>query len=139
MSLYSQFETDPKLEKGGIILEYGPNSKGQPMAFRIARAGGANDAYNKRLEAMSRKHRRKIQNDMLESKELQEMIKEVVVDTVLLGWENIEDRNGNDLPFTRENALKLFKELPDLYADINEQANRVALFRIAVREEDAKN
>jgi hypothetical protein len=147
MSLFKQFKTDSKVEREGILLDYGPN-KDLPadadgnhpvIMIRIARAGGANEAYNKRIEALSKKHRRKIQNDAMEISELREMTQQAVADTVVLGWENVTDEDGNLMQFSRDNALKLFKQLPDLFNDIQEQAAKAQLFRVHVREDDLKN
>lgn len=147
MSLFKQFKTDSKVEREGILLDYGPNKdlpvgadgKHPVTMIRIARAGGANDAYNKRIEVLSKKHRRKIQNDALEISELREMTMHAVADTVVLGWENVTDAEGNPLPFSRDNALKLFQQLPDLFNDIQEQASKAALFRATIREDDLGN
>lgn len=139
MSLYKKFETDRSLEKTGITLDYGPNSKGNTVEIRIARAGGANDQYLKRLEAKAKPHRRAIQHETVEREQLNQIVREVYAETVVLGWTNVEDRDGNEMAFTRENVLKLFTDLPDLYTDIQEQAQSAALFRISVREADAKN
>lgn len=147
MSLFKQFETDADVERKGILLDYGPNKdlpadaegKHPVIMIRIARAGGANEAYNKRIEALSKKHRRKIQNDALEIAELREMTMQAVADTVVIGWENVTDKDKNPLPFNRDNVLKLFKQLPDLFNDVQEQAAKAALFRMSLREEDLKN
>lgn len=139
MSLYARFETDRSLEKKGIILDYGFNSKGNPIQITIARAGGANDTYLKRLEAKAKPHRRQIQLETMDRVQLEAIVKETYAEAVVLGWEGVEDRDGNDMPFTKENVLKLFNDLPDLYADVQEQAQNAALFRVAIREEDAKN
>lgn len=139
MSLYKQFKTDNSLEKEGILLEYGENSKGKPIAIRIARAGGANKAYEKRMEIRVKPYRRQIQNEIIETALVEKIIKEVYAETIVLGWENVEDENGNDMEFSVENCLKLFDDLPDLFRDIQEQSQRAALFRQEVREADAKN
>ncbi len=139
MSLYAKFETDRSLEKQGIILDYGPNSKGVNIEIKIARAGGANDAYLKRMEAKAKPHRRQIQHETIERTQLETIVKEVYAETIVLGWTGVEDREGKDMPFTRDNCFKLFNDLPDLYADIVEQAQSGALFRVSVREADAKN
>lgn len=139
MSLYKKFETDRSLETKGIILDYGPNSKGKNIEIRVARAGGANDAYLKRLEAKAKPHRRQIQHETMDRVQIEMMVKEVYAETVVLGWENVEDRDGNPMDFSKDNVLKLFADLPDLYHDIQEQAQSAALFRVGVRELDAKN
>jgi hypothetical protein len=137
--LYAQFKTDNHLEKEGILLEYGENSKGKPICIRVARAGGANNAYTKRMEARVKPYRRQIQNETMETALVERLVKEVYAETVILGWENVEDENGNDMDFTVENCIKLFDDLPDLFRDIQEQSQRAALFRAEVREVDAKN
>lgn len=139
MSLYAKFETDRSLEKQGITLDYGLNSKGEPMQIRIARAGGANEQYLKRMEAKAKPHRRQIQHETIERVQLETIVKEVYAETIVLGWIGVEDRDGNELVFSRENCLKLFNDLPDLYQDIQEQAQSGALFRVSVREADSKN
>jgi hypothetical protein len=149
MSLYKQFKTDNALEKDGILLEYGENSRGKPICIRVARAGGANNAYVKRMEARVKPYRRQIQNETMELAMVERIVKEVYAETVILGWENVEfpvlDAQGNptdefeELPYTTKNCIRLFNDLPDLFNDIQEQAQRAVLFRAEVREVDKKN
>ena len=139
MSLYKQFKTDNNLEKEGILLEYGTNSQGNPICIRVARAGGGNVAYAKRMEARVKPYRRQIQNETMETSLIDRILKEVYAETVVLGWENVEDEKGDPLPFSTENCIKLFDDLPDLFKDIQEQSQRAALFREELREADAKN
>ena len=139
MNLYQQFETNRELEKTGIILDYGFNSKKQPIQIRIARAGGANERYSKLLEVRTKPYRRQIQNDTLDNAVAEKITKEVYAQTVVLGWNGVEDRDGNEMPFTQENCVKLFTDLPDLWADVQLQSTRAALFRAEILEADAKN
>jgi hypothetical protein len=139
MSLYKTFQTDTSLEKEGIILDYGKNSAGKTIAIRIARAGGSNVAYSRRMESKAKPFRRQIQNETIERALLTDIVQEVFAETVVLGWENVEDAQGKPLPFSKENCIKLFADLPDLWEDVQEQAQRAALFRVQVREDDAKN
>jgi len=135
MSLYKQFKTDPSVERDGVILDYGDGVK-----IRIARAGGVNNkAFLRAIEAFARKHRRQIQLDTLPEDVSRQILREVVATTVVLGWEGVTDEAGNSLPFTKENAIKLFEDLPDLFSDLYAQAQNAALFREDVREADAKN
>lgn len=139
MSLYKQFKTDGSLEKEGILLEYGTNSKGDPICIRIARAGGANAQYAKRMEARVKPYRRQIQNETMENALIERILKEVYAETVVIGWEGVEDEKGKPIEYSVENCVKLFDDLPDLFRDIQEQSQRAALFRAEVREADAKN
>ena len=139
MSLYKQFETDREVEKTGIVLDYGMNSKKRPIQIRIARAGGANERYSKLLELRTKPYRRQIQNETLDNAVAEKITKEVYAQTVVLGWNGVEDRDGNDMPFTQENCVKLFTDLPDLWSDVQSQSTRASLFRAEILEADAKN
>lgn len=139
MSLYKSFSTDAAIERNGVILNYGKNSKGADIEIRIARAGGANKRYIERMEAKTKPLRRQIQTDTVDRNTLETLIREVFVETVVIGWSGVEDQDNNEMPFSRENAIKLFTDLPDLFADIQEQAQKSALFRVEIQEADAKN
>ena len=139
-SLFAQFKTDPELERKGILIEYGFNDRtGAPIAFRIARAGGGNAQFQKRLEADMKPYRRQIQTDTLDNKVAERILRKVFAETVVLGWENVDDENGAELPFTVENCVALFEKLPDLFKDLQEQAQKSALYRATIRETDAGN
>lgn len=149
MTLYAQFATDKNVEKDGVVLEYGLNSKKKVISIRIARAGGANTHYAKLLESKIKPYRRQIQNETLDNAVAEKLTKEVYAQAVVLGWENVEapilDENGKptgkfeELDFNQANFVRLMDDLPDLWSDIQSQATRAALFRSEILEADAKN
>jgi hypothetical protein len=151
MSLYTQFKTDKELEKSGILLDFGLNKRTSTeeapkrIAIRIARAGGANQLFEKMLEARTKPHLRAIQNESVERSVLEGIWHEVYARAVVIGWENVdfeETPNGPamfDVPYTPENALRLFKDLPDLFIDIRTQAMKWSSFRTELKEIAAKN
>lgn len=149
MSLYSQFKTNADLEREGILLEYGTASNGKPIAIRIARAGGSNVMFQKRAEALVKPMRRQIQTETADDKQIQRVMRQLYAETVVLGWENVElpvvnedgSRTGamQFVPYTVANCIKLFEDLPDLFTDLQEQAQRSALFRQTILEAEAGN
>ena len=139
MSLYKTFQTSQDLEKNGIELQYGENDKGQEIIIRVARAGGANNAYNKRLEALVKPYRRQISSETIDNKVLEKLILQAFAETVVLGWSGVEDAEGNALECTVENVIKLFTDLPDLFKDVQDQAQKSVLFRQDILELEAKN
>ena len=139
MSLYAQFGTDKNLECTGILLQYGQNSQGKDICIRIARAGGSNKQYQKRMEALVKPYRRQIQNETISNDLMEKLVQQAFAETVVLGWENVEDKDGKPMEFTVDNCLNLFKDLPDLFKDIQDQAQRSALFKAEVLETEAKN
>lgn len=141
MSLFNQFETDPNLEKNGIRLEYvgSDDANEKPAVFIVARAGGSNVAYDNMMDQRLKPLRRRLQADNVSNKELEKITREVVCATVVKGWENVKDKNGNPIEFSVNAAIELFTALPDLYEDIRQQANKASLFRAANLEAAAKN
>ena len=138
--LYAQFETSSDLETTGIKVEYGlNNSQGKPIAFCIARAGGSNKAYQKALEKAIRPHKVLFDNGNMPDDLAEKLMLDVFCSTVLIGWENVEDREGKPLAYNQANAVKLMTDLPELYGDLRQQASKVALFRTAILEDDVKN
>lgn len=162
MSMYKQFQTDNNLEKTGVDLDYGD------FIVTVARAGGANKRYEKTLEAKTKSVKRAIQTETLDPERGKAILREVYAEAVVLKWsvrvkaddkgkpieplqlateadgdtvfvQGIEGSSGDVMPFTADNVAATFKALPDLFADIQEQAQKVALFRQAVAEAEAKN
>ncbi len=148
MSMYNQFETDPDLERKGIIIDY------SDFRVTVSRSGGSNKRYSRILEAKTKPYRRAIQTETI-SPELQEQIlMEVTAEALVMNWEvpngedknglkkwkqGIEARDGTTLPFTPDNVLATFKALPDIFWDVQEGAGKSALYRKHILEDEAKN
>lgn len=141
MGLYSTFKTDTNLEVQGIWLEYGlvDGDMNRPIRIKVSRAGGSNTRFARLLEAKTKPHRRSIQTETLDPKLAEQMFKEVYAESIILDWVNVQDEEGNDLPFSRDNVIKVLSDLPDLWADVREQCNKVALFRQTILENDSGN
>lgn len=141
--LYSQFQTDKELESKGIWIQYGTtkNEAGEevPVRILIARAGGANQPYQKAIEKAVKPYRTAIQNGTIDPELAESIMREVFAKHVVLSWENIKDAAGNPIPYTQECVVQVLKDLPDLYTDLRTQANNMALFRKEVNEADLKN
>ena len=133
-SIYDLYATDSNMEREGIWLDYGKFGK-----ILIARAGGSNKRFQKSMENHSRPHRKQIQNQTLDEDIANELLLKSFADSIVLGWEGIKDKDGSDLPFNKENVIKLFKDLPDLFIDVREQAQQSANFRAKEVDDDLGN
>ncbi|MBU0724388.1 MAG: hypothetical protein KJ904_08725 [Alphaproteobacteria bacterium] len=134
-SIYDLFATDAKAEaEDGLVLDYGSFGR-----ITIRRAGGANKGFARVLEAKLRPYRRQIQAGTLEEAVAERLLAEVYAETVLIGWQGIRDRDGQDIAFSHRAAVTLFTDLPELFRDVQEQAQKAANFRTAEIEESAKN
>lgn len=138
MSIYKLFATDPNLERNGFALEYGD------ATFIIARAGGANKKFQKCIERKLRPYRSAINSGTMDEKTAQKLLAEAYADAIVLAWEGVtyppgDDKEDEPMPFTKENCVRLFEILPDLFQDIQEQSQKVANYVAAEAEEDAKS
>jgi hypothetical protein len=139
-SPYKLFETNKDFEKSGITLDYGD------FWIKIARAGGANKKYEKVLQAKLRPFQAQLRTNTLDNAVAERLYREIYASAVILGWGSKEFGEGklvgkdNDpLEFNIDNAIALLSDLPDLFNDIKEQSEKVALFRNEELREDAKN
>ena len=142
MSMYKQFESDQNAEQNGIVLDY------QSFQVTVARAGGSNKRFQKTLEALTRPYLRAIKTETIDPDKAAELMIRAYADSVILNWEvlrdgqwvrGIEGKDGELLPFTKENVVATLTALPNLYDDIREQAANAVLFRMSTREAAAGN
>lgn len=151
MGLSNQFATDGSLETKGIVIDYGEDR------IRIARAGGANKKFARLLEAKTKPLRRAIAVGAVDNERSIAIMQNVYAETIILGWEvNVgtaaepkwepgirpadAGMDGDELlPVNKENVLKVFTNLPDLFIDIQQQAAAGALFRAELNAESAGN
>lgn len=134
MSLYDLYATDPDMEKGGIILNYG-----EGVRVKIARAGGANANFAKVLERLSRPYRKRLDTGTLDDDTANDLFTRVFAEAVVLDWEGVTDREGKPVKFNADNCAALFKDLPDFFADVRDAATTVSNYRAEEIEEDVKN
>jgi len=141
MSLYKQFATNSEKETEGVKIEFheATNDDGSVPSFFVSRMGKTNKRYSKALEAATRPYRRQIELGTMNNDTAETLFLGVFVDTVLKGWENVKDANGNELPFNKQNAVKLLTDLPDVYDRLQEEAKLSANFRDVALEEEVKN
>jgi len=147
MSLRKTFKTNKTAEVEGVEIPVGMNEhNNRPIFITISRMSRANKRYTKALEEATRPHTAAINNETLDNDIGSKLLQEVFADTVLLGWRNLpkseltgDDNDTDDLPYSRENALTLFDELPDLYDDWEKRAKSSAAFRDREREQSAGN
>lgn len=123
---YAQFKTDAALETDGIDLIY------DGFSIRVLRAGGTNRRF---ASALSKRTRGLRQGD---EEAHRRAISEVLADTVVVGWRDVKQAdNVTAIPFTRENVVKLFTDLPDLMMDVFQQASALGNFIEKDAEDDA--
>lgn len=143
MQMYDQFQTDGDAERTGIWLDYGT------YQIRIARAGGSNKKFAKRLDALTQPYRRAIATETMDPDLIRRIMCEAYADAVVLDWKvkvgdewqsGIEQPDSYELlPVTKPNIMDTFTNLPELFEDVQEQARMMKLFRTELRKDAAEN
>jgi hypothetical protein len=140
---YEMFETDKSREADGIVLNYS-----DVFWLKVARAGGSNDHYKRVLTEKLKPFRRAIQTDTIDEAASSRIMREAAAEGLVLNWGTgiypngagtIPGRDGKPMAFNIPNVVQLFIDLPDLFSDVYEQANKASLFRAAEMEADAGN
>lgn len=138
-SIYDLYETDAARESQGVVLNFGVYGK-----FTVARAGGSNLRYQRALATKSEPYRHLIAAKAKKPDEkllqlVRDLSMEAFAETVVLGWEGVTGRDGKAIPFSQAACLKLFRDLPALFDEIQEQASSLANFQDKAIEEDLGN
>lgn len=134
-SPYEAFSMDEKREIQGIEFE-------TPWGtFILARPGGSNKAFKTRFNDLTSPYRiRGIDlEEIMDDAESKRVFVQLYAETVVKGWRDVKDANGEQIPFSVENAIKLFTDLEDLFNVILQAAQKMSLFRAKLVEEDSKN
>lgn len=147
MSLRKAFKTDKTLEKNGVDVAVGINDhNGQAIYITIRRQGTGNKAYTSALQKAMEPHQSSLATETMDNDLAGQIIRQVFASTVLLGWRNLpkSELTGNDedtaeLDFTKDNAIALFDEMPEMYDDWSARAKKAATFRGAIMEANAGN
>lgn len=139
MSLRKRFKTDRKSETEGIWLDYGDGQR-----ILIARANRANRAFQAESQKFFRKYRQQFKHGVIPDEVQEKIAYEAYAKTIVLAWEGIRaedigEKGQEEVPFTFDNCVKLFRNLPDFFDDLQTQAQEKENFLEEVREEDAKN
>jgi hypothetical protein len=129
-SLYDLFETDESLETKGIGLRFGPST------FYVKRAGGANAAFDAAFEEKTRAMSSRLQLAALSNDQSDAILKDVYAEAVVIGWDNVCDRDGNVLEFNKANFVKVMTDLPTLWRALRtEAANHENFLRVQAKQE----
>jgi hypothetical protein len=109
-NLDSLYKTDSSLENNGVWFTVSKDT-----SFCLKRFGGSNAVKVKQAMAKYHKpHARLIENDALPLEKVHEIMAQVVASSCLVDWKGVVV-DGQELPCTFDNAVKLFCELPELF------------------------
>jgi hypothetical protein len=113
----------------GRWFNFEPNADGSIPGFKLSRMSDSNPAYQAELERVAKDIQLDLAADNLTTERHGPILKTLFVNKILMDWRNIQDEDGNEIPLSKENAMALFNELPDLYVALRELASKMSSFR----------
>ena len=91
------------------------------------------------FSAIVKPYKRQYDNGTLDPEMADTLLRDVFIKSVLLDWENVTDKEGKPLEFNENNAQWLLRELPDLYAALQEESAKVSNYLVKEIEEMGKS
>ncbi|HIK62208.1 MAG TPA: hypothetical protein EYF98_16145 [Planctomycetes bacterium] len=137
MSIYSLFDSNEKAEINGFM--YTVQDGAIEISFLLARAGGANKQFTKKMAEALRPHQHAMNAGSLDEDLMIKLQIDVMSETLVLDWANLATRDGEEIDYSKEECVKLLTALPALRDLLFEQCNNRANFAHEEREESAKS
>jgi hypothetical protein len=137
MSLKGKFKTDAGLTKEGVFFPLATNSDGTECRIKLRRHGRSNRDW---VNAF-RKHTADKDMDNITAEEDEAITANVFAESCVMGWEHMQpEDDGVELPFSVENAVKLFldPDWNDLLKECQTLAGQRSHFQAKMADE-AKN
>lgn len=123
-NLDKHFKTDTNLEKEGV--DFALDDK---TSFRVRRFNGSNPRVKAAMAAYYKPYARQIEMGTLPQEKSTEIQVHLFVDVCLAAWEGVEDESGKPIEFSKQNAISLFKSLPELFETLWKYANDFANYK----------
>lgn len=144
MSIFEQFQSDPALERDGVVFHYDQDW------VKVAYAGGFNREFNRVLEAKRRPFLREIATEQFDDEAARQVLMETYAETAIKGWGNkaleaagepgiIAMLDGTKLSFSPANVLEAFKQCPHWFLDIARKSSVLSNYRTESLKDASKN
>jgi hypothetical protein len=133
----SEFKTDHQAEEHGIWQDAGVGN----LRLKVARLP------NRRYRAFLLKHGGKLRRmaaqitdtTMEQIDATDDLVIRAMAHTVLVDWDNLEDDNGDPLPFSIQNAEQTLRDVPDFRRLVEVIARDMGTFQSQNEEHDLGN
>lgn len=119
----TRIETDPAKENNGTMVPFREDCR-----LKIARA--TNATFRGEYSLLMKPHILVARaSGGIDQKTQDEINRRAMAKGILLGWENLEDKDGKAIPYSEEKAYELLRDYSDLYQFVNTVANEADFFR----------
>lgn len=132
-NLDADFKTNPIFEREGVDIVIREKSEEMPngLSFRVRRFNSQNPRVKAAMAAYYKPYARQVELGTLDQAISDEITRKLFVDVCLVSWEGVEI-DGKPAECNKENALGLFRHLPDLFDTLWRAANNMDNFKEVV-------
>lgn len=113
-SLEELYANDADKSENGTVMEIGLNVKGEPIKLIVAEMG------NSKSEKAMRKYERALASCRHDRKKRMQIWAKILAEAILLDWQGVLDKDGNEVPPTLENRVQALTQYERLFADVME-------------------
>lgn len=138
-SIYKVFKTSTQAENNGQWFNYGEGPTGRDQRILLARMGPSNKRFSAAYERFQREFGRQVDSGTLANETARAAMVEMMADSIVLNWEGICDENGQELPYSRENVIKVLTDLPEFFHELRDLASKREHYLEQQDREDAGN
>lgn len=117
------FKRDTTLEREGVWFEVSSGTQ-----FLLRRFGGSNIEVKKAMLKFYKPYAKLIEKNLLPESKEKEVYVKAFVDSSLIDWKGVEIE-GEEAPFTFDNAVKLLVSLPELTEALMEHSQDQSNFQ----------
>ena len=130
MSLYTQNYVSKKSAKDGVWVEMFCG-EGVPNArFKLAyRCFSTNPDYGAAFTKVIVDNRSKVEEGALSKAEDDHLMLCLFCEYILLDWEGVADLKEKEIPFNKENAIRVMTDLPPVYDYLKQRSVEISLFQ----------
>jgi hypothetical protein len=129
--IYQMFGVDETKKIGGIEIPMG-----QGVTVTVAKMG--NPKFRERWQAITKPYQRQIDNETMDSDELDKLMIQCVAETILVDWKGVKVK-GKNFPYSVKNAVTLLTELEEFRDAVIGESRKLANFRAAMLEDSKGN
>jgi len=104
------FKTNSQLEENGVWFDIVPDEVG----FLVRPFKGTNPRIKAAMAAYYKPYAKQIEMGTMDLDKQNEIQIKLFIDVCLVNWKGVEI-DGQEVPCNKENALRVFRELPDLF------------------------
>jgi hypothetical protein len=136
---FSKLKTDKSKEVSGVWVDTGLRDTPNSPELRLLIARQGNEKYNAYVKENNKSLITNAKFGRIDTDEVERINKDAAAKHVVLGWENLEDENGQPIPFTSERCRQMFDESHDFYVLCMGYSQDISLYQAEQKADNAGN